>query len=146
MLGFGRKTVDPTAVITAAVERVVARALGDAESALKLTTDITELRQKLEKLKIEKDRQDEQFKAREREIEHKVGLERKRQEFEIQQAKREAQVSIREENLKADRERFDEQLKFHEDRFTSEVGYLKDILTKLMERLPEEKITTTRRR
>ena len=71
---------------------------------------------------------------------HKVGLERKRQEFEIKQAKREATVNIREENLSADRDRFENQMKFQEERFTKEVKYLKDMMNKMMERLPSAEI------
>jgi len=74
-----------------------------------------------------------------------VGLERKRQEFEIEQAKRETTVAVREENLKADKDRFAEQLKFHEDRFATEVGYLKDMMGQLMERLPTAEIKIARR-
>lgn len=143
---FGFRKVDVETTITRAVEAVVYKALGKAENAIALAGDLVKLREELETLKIEKTRKEEEFKTREREIEHKVGLERKRQEFEREQAKREASVSIREENLKADRKRFEEQLQFHESRFTAEVGYLKDILGRVLKRLPSEEITTTRRR
>lgn len=143
---FGFRKVDVETTITRAVETVVYKALGKAENAIALAGDLMKLREELETLKIEKGRKEEEFKTKEREIEHKVGLERKRQEFEREQAKREASVSIREENLKADRKRFEEQLKFHEDRFTSEVGYLKDILGDVLKRLPSEEITTIRKR
>jgi hypothetical protein len=126
-----------------AVERVVRDALGDAESVLARVREVATLREQIETLKIEKGRKEEEGARREREVEHKVGLERARQKFEVEQSKREATVSIREENLKADRERFDEQLKFHEDRFTSEVGYLKEILGDIVKRLPSAELTGT---
>lgn len=140
---FGKKldTSVTEKAIREAVERVVKSALGDAESALAKVREITTLRSDIETLKIEKGRKEEEAARREREIEHKVGLERKRQEFEIEQSKREATVSIREENLKADRERFEEQLKFHEDRFSKEVGYLKEILADIVKRLPSAEFT-----
>lgn len=131
-------------VISAVVEKVVRSAMKDAESALKLTGDLTKLKKDLETLKIEKDRKEEEFKTREREIEHKVGLERKRQEFEVGAAKREALVTVREENLKADRSRLEEQMKFQNDRFTSEVSYLKDMMGQMLERLPSANIEITR--
>ncbi len=127
------------------VERVVRQALEDADTTLARIGDVTQLREEIETLKIEKGRKEEEFAKKEREIEHKVGLERKRQEFEIEQAKRETTVAVREENLKADKDRFAEQLKFHEDRFATEVGYLKDMMGQLMERLPTAEIKIARR-
>lgn len=56
-----------------------------------------------------------------REVEHKVGLERKRQEFEIQQAKRETEVKVREENLAADKERFKAEMNFQREHLQSEI-------------------------
>ena len=101
---------------------------------------VLELKANVEDLEISKGRKKEEFDKREREIEHKVGLEKKRQEFEIQQAKREATVSIKEENLKADKERFEEQMTFHEERFKEEVGYLKKMVGQVLERLPSAEI------
>lgn len=143
---FGSPTLkDTERVVRETVERIVKDALQDAESALASAGKITKLREELETLRIEKGRKEEEFAKKEREIEHKVGLERKRQEFEIEQAKRETTVAVREENLKADKDRFAEQLKFHEDRFATEVGYLKDMMGQLMERLPTAEIKIARR-
>lgn len=135
---FGKENLKKT-------ERVVKSAMGDANNALRLTGDVTRLREELETLKIEKARKDEEFAKKEREIEHKVGLERKRQEFEIEQAKRETSVTVREENLSADRKRFEEQLEFHQTRFETEVKYLHEMAEKLMERLPSADILVPRR-
>lgn len=139
--------------IESVVREVMTRAIEDTESflsKLKSTFDIgaqiLKLKEELEVLKIEKGRKEEEFAKREREIEHKVGLERKRQEFEIKQAKREALVGVREENLKADQERFSEQLKFHEDRFSKEVGYLKEMLGEMLKRLPSAEISIEEKR
>lgn len=139
--------------IESVVREVMTRAIEDTESFLSkikssfdVASHIVKLREELETLKIEKGRKEEEFAKKEREIEHKVGLERKRQEFEIQQAKREAIVGVKEENLKADQARFAEQLKFHEDRFTKEVGYLKDMLGEMLKRLPSAEITIEEKR
>lgn len=142
MFGNTRET---ERVVRETVEKIIKDAMGDAQNALRMTGDLTKLRQELETVKIEKARKDEEFARRERDIEHKVGLERKRQEFEVAQAKRESTVAVREENLKADKDRFAEQLKFHEDRFSTEVGYLKDILKEMMGRLPTADIKMTKR-
>jgi len=102
--------------------------------------------EEVETLKIERDRREEDYARKEREIEHKVGLERKRQEFELSSGRREATLKVREENLAADRKRFEEQMKFHEERFSQEVGYLKDLLGQIMERLPSAEIAITETR
>jgi hypothetical protein len=65
-----------------------------------------------------------------------VGLERKRQEFEISQSKREAIVAVREENLEADRQRFEEQMRFIMTRFETEVADQKGLMKEMLKRLP----------
>ena len=115
--------------------------LKSIKSVSDLSAKVKFLREELEKLKIEKARRDEEFERREREVEHKVGLERKRQEFELESGKKEAILKVREENLTADRKRFDEQMKFHDERFTAEVGYLKDMLADIVKRLPTAEFT-----
>jgi len=132
--------------VTEAVERIVRGALADAESVLTRLGDLTKLRAEIETLKIEKGRTDEDYARKDREIEHKVGLERKRQETEIGLAKREAILGAQEEALKADRKRFEDQLEFHEKRFTAEVGYLKDLIGDLAKRLPEIRVEEKRGR
>lgn len=112
-------------------------------SVTDLNKKVKELRGQIETLEIEKERADEDFARREREIEHKIGLERKRQEFEVEAAKREATVSLREENLAADRKRFEDQMEFQTQRFTKEVGYLKEIIGQLAERLPTTELSGT---
>lgn len=130
--------------IERSLKRVVEQAMSEAARTVGRAEDAHALRQEIETLKIEKGRREEEFSRREREVEHKVGLERKRQEFEISQSKREATVTIREENLKADRDRFEAQMKFHDDRFTQEVGYLKTMVSEMLERLPSADISITR--
>lgn len=129
-----------TRVVRDAVEKVVREALANAQSSIDRIGTAAQLKEEIEKLKIEKARREEEFDRREREVEHKVGLERKRQEFEIAQSKREATVTVREENLKADRERFEQQLSFQNDRFTTEVGYLKDMISGMLKRLPSAEV------
>ncbi len=122
--------------IQADAMRRIESELSGIKSVSDLSDRVKSLREKISKLEIEKSQKDEEFARREREIEHKVGLERKRQEMELAAGTREAKLSVREENLKADRERFTEQMKFHDERFTAEVGYLKDMIGTIMERLP----------
>lgn len=135
-------------VVDDAIRRIVNELSADVAKDLRgirdmadLSGRVKELREQVEKLEVEKARKTEEFNRREREVEHKVGLERKRSTFEVESAKREAILSVREENLAADRERFEEQIRFHEDRFTKEVGYLKELMGQIMKRLPDINIT-----
>ena len=142
MFLFGRgKAVE---VLTDLQKDILARVEGDLKgirSVVDLAAKVKALREEKEKLEIEAARRDEAFARKEREIEHKVGLERKRQEFELASGKREATLSVREENLAADRKRFEEQMAFHEKRFTEEVSYLKQIIGDIAERLPTANFT-----
>lgn len=97
---------------------------------------ITDLRGEIETLKIEKARKQEEHAKEERELRHMIGLEKKRQEFEIASATRETTLKVREENLAADKLRFSEEMKFQRERFETEVGYLKDMMKDILERLP----------
>lgn len=110
-------------------KRVVSQELTLTEEVVRLKKDIVEL-------EIKKSQKDEAHAKEDRELRHMIGLEKKRQEFEIEQSKRETTVTVREENLAADKKRFEDQMKFHDERFTAEVGYLKGLLGEVLERLP----------
>ena len=145
---FGR-TNSTEETIRKTVERILRSVLENAETTLgkiktvaDLNQEVRGLREAAETARIEKDRKDEVFAKKERVIEHKVGLERTRQKFESEQAKREASVTVREENLAADRNRFEDQMKFQQERFTEEVKYLKDMVGQVLKRLPDASIYT----
>lgn len=123
-----------------ALERVEGELKG-IKNVTDLSDRVKSLREQCEKMEIEKGRKEEEGQRREREIEHKIGLERKRQEFELTSGKRDAVLQVREENLTADRKRFEEQMKFQEERFTKEVGYLKEMLAEIVKRLPSAEFT-----
>lgn len=110
-------------------------------SVADLSDRVKSLREEIETLRIEKARKQEEFDRKEREIEHKVGLERERQKVELANAKRDATLTVREENLAADRKRFEDQMKFQEERFAKEVGYLKEMLGEIIQRLPSAEFT-----
>ena len=108
----------------------------EARDKVKLEAKLTDLKKQIADMEIDKDRLTEAHEREKREVKHMVGLEKKRQEFEIDQAKRETTVKVREENLTADRKRFEEQMEFTTDRFKDEVGYLKDLMGQVLDRLP----------
>lgn len=124
------------AVADDAIQRVQAEMVG-LRSVGELTAKIIKLKGEVSDLEIAKATREEEFARREREVEHKVGLERKRQEFELESGKRDAVLKVREENLAADKKRFEEQMAFHEKRFAEEVGYLKNMVAQVLERLPD---------
>lgn len=115
----------------------------EAKARVKLEGEITALKKDIAGLEIRRDKITEDHEREKREVKHMVGLERKRQEFEIDQAKRETTVTVREENLAADRARFEEQMKFLTDRFEQEVGYLKEAFESVLDRLPTVTVDKT---
>lgn len=118
------------------------------QNYLDLSKEVNGLREEKNQLIIDKNLIDEKYEKREREIEHKLGLERQRQEQELKLAIREQTVKLQEVALVEDRKRFEGQMAFHEKRFTEEVTYLKDMIKPLLEALPKMTIkeTNTRRR
>ena len=110
--------------------------LREHAKGLELATSVLNLKKQINDLEIEKSKLKEQHEREERELRHMIGLEKKRQEFEIEQSKRETKLTIQQENLAADKKRFEDQMKFHETRFTEEVGYLKEMISNVLERLP----------
>lgn len=100
--------------------------------AIDLSEEVKKLTQQVSTLEIKKSKIEEDFAKERREIEHKLGLEKNRQKQELELGLREQQIKLREENLKADRDRFEANMKFMNDRFSTEVGYLKDMITKLV--------------
>jgi hypothetical protein len=114
------------------------------EQATTLLEEVDGLKRKIADLKIDESRLTEKHERERREVEHMVGLERKRQEFEIDQARREAEVEVKTTALAADRKRFEEQMEFMVKRLESEVTYLKDdILKAVLDRLPTVTVDRT---
>ena len=112
------------------------RALEHKDRAGLLTEEITGLKRQISDLEIAKAKTEEAFAREERELRHMIGLEKKRQEFEIQSAKTETSLKVREENLSADRKRFDEQMEFNTERFEKMETYLKEMMSEILKRLP----------
>ena len=110
--------------------------LREHAKGLELATSVLNLKKQINDLEIEKSKLKEVHEREERELRHMIGLEKKRQEFEIEQSKRETKLTVQQENLAADKKRFEDQMKFHETRFTEEVSYLKEMIGNVLERLP----------
>lgn len=104
--------------------------------AVELSDEVVNLKVQISTLEIDKAKLKEAHEREDRELRHMIGLEKKRQEFEVASAKRETELKVREENLAADKARFAEQMKFQTDRFEKEVGYLKEMVGQVLERLP----------
>lgn len=143
--------------IDQAVDKAFAKQLENlANSTAALQVQITELKgerdalkrvkslqEQISRLEIDKAKIVEDNDRKIRETTHMVGLERKRQEFEAEQAKKgieharkEAILEVQAENLETERAAFVKEMKFREERFTQEVGYLKDLMTQILDRLP----------
>ena len=113
--------------------RAEIKALRDERDSVQ---ELTDLRRDVERLKLEKDRLAEDNARKIRETEHKVGLLKTKQDHEVANAKRETKVEVREENLSADKKRFEDEMKFQREHMQREVDRFDGIAKALMERLP----------
>jgi hypothetical protein len=140
MFGFGAKQKEALErAVKEQVGEIVGNALADATAGLgklkqigTLEKKVVSLKEELRDLEIGKKAVEADHAEETREIEHKIGLEKKRQEFETDTAKREAIVAVKEENLEADKARFENQMEFIQNRFSEEVGYLKEIVGQVL--------------
>jgi len=107
--------------------------------AQKLEGEIATLKRDLTDKQIEYDREHERWEREKREVEHMVGLQRKRSEFEADAAGREAKLAVREENLTAQQKRFDEHVAFIEKRFDQQFASLEKLTGQILERMPTTK-------
>lgn len=145
---FGVKT-DPTSERfdtlmeeLADLKSKVAELRGDRDGhkrAKTLENELSTLKRELTDKQIEFDREQEKWDRERREVEHMVGLQRKRSEFDTEAASREAKLSVREENLKAQQERFEEHTAFIEKRFDQQFASLEKLTGQILERLPTTK-------
>jgi regulator of replication initiation timing len=120
----------------------VAELKGDragVSKAIKLETELSKLKRDLTDKQIEFDREQEKWDREKREVDHMVGLQRKRGDFEIKAAGREATLAVREENLKSEREQFEKQTKFRQDQFDQQFDSLNGLMEKFLERMPTTK-------
>lgn len=98
---------------------------------------IESLEQEISKLKIEKSVEEEKFARREREVTHKLGLERLRQEQEAASHKREAELDVREHNISAEEKRFTSQMEFERKHFEEKIQALNVLVEKVFEKIPQ---------
>jgi len=121
-------------------------ALTEVENA---TQQVVELQKQVAILNAEKSNIEEGFNRRE--IEHKTGLLRAEIEAEQRQAQKDFELRVQEAKLEAravglqEREKgFAEKMTFIETRFTEEVGYLKEMVKNMSDRLPDAHILATK--
>ena len=107
------------------------------------TEDLTRLREQIAELEINKNKLIADQAERERATKHKVGLLMEKQEQDKAHQDRmneitlrEARAGVREENLAADRKRFEEQIEFVQTQIKGEIDRFMTLQQQLMERLP----------
>lgn len=111
---------------------------------VELSDEVLRLKTQISDLEVKKSTLEEKHAREDRELRHMIGLEKKRQEVEIEQAKRETGLTVREENLAADKKRFGEEMTFQRQRFEEEVKYLKDMMGQILSRLPDVNVELRR--
>jgi len=98
---------------------------------------IESLESEISKLRIEKSVKEEEFARKEREVTHKLGLERLRQEQDNLSSKREALLNIKEHNLSAEEKRFKDQMEFERKHLEGQIKSLNVLVEKVFEKIPE---------
>ncbi len=124
------------------IEDVVTQAVAKLRDFSDVEAERETLKRQVEDLKIEKRGIEAGFAEERRTIEHKVGLEQRRQEQELALGKREAVLAVGESNLKAQQEQFQKNMAFMQGRFEEEVKAQRQLVEKMMERLPSAEIIT----
>ena len=112
------------------------RQLNGLDQVGNLTAELIALKKQVTDLEIQRAQKQEEWDRGDRELRHMIGLEKKRQEFEIDAAKQSTMLTVRQENLEADKKRFSEEMAFQRERFEKEVGYLKEMMADILARLP----------
>lgn len=142
-----RKTPDATlAGIAEKIETLtkrVAELKGEREARteeLGLSTRVVELQREKTRVEIELDRVKEKSEREQRAIDHKLGLHRKQVQVEMELAKREQVVTVREEALTHQQKRFEDEMKFMRERMQGEIDRLSSLTAEILERLPSWKV------
>lgn len=151
---YARRTLDS---LTQQVEQVATQLaeLRGERSTLELETRIDSLSREKERLLSEMADLANEKKRQELDVEHKLGLHREQIESERRimlaeaaaeriRSVEEAKLAVREENLTAERERFEQEIEFRTQRFEAEAETLRNLTTQILERLPNVTATFTR--
>lgn len=135
---FGKERQELSGAI-ADLKRAVAdlRIEREAEDrALGLTKNVARLTKEAEDLKIAKSRITEEHEREKREVEHLVGLQKRRGEWEAKKAAEEARLEVNKGNLAAEQKRFEKEMDFMRKRMEAEIGSLREMYAAVLERLP----------
>lgn len=117
--------------------KALRRERDDTTRADRLAQEIEGLQRKIVELEIKESKIQEEHAREKREVEHFVGLEKKRQAQEIELARRDTELRVRQENLDADKARFKGEMDFQREHLQREVDRVERILTAVLERLPD---------
>lgn len=126
--------------------RAIASGTQSGNSVEGFAAEILTLKREISDLTIQKSQKEEEFTRRERDLQHMIGLEKKRQEVELTQAKRDATLTVREEALKSEKEEFKRQLEFNSTRFKEHETFIDKTLQAILERLPSINVSVKKGR
>lgn len=124
-------------IVRKTVEQMTTDTENRFEQMHKKFRTIEALEQEISKLKIEKSVEEEKFARREREVTHKLGLERMRQEQDAVNSKKEMELNIREKNISAEEERFKKQMEFEREQLQNQINNLSILVQKVFDKIPE---------
>lgn len=114
--------------------------LAEFAEQYELAEQVVSLKQQVTELEIQKSKKDEDFARQQREIDHKIGLERKRAEQDNKNAIAEAKLAVREANLDEEKTRVQEQMDFMEKRLNQELDSMRHMTEKVMDFIPKVEV------
>lgn len=110
---------------------------GDLRTRDELEQKVAQLRRDLTQKQIDYDREAEKWARERREVEHKVGLQQEKADFDADAARRTAILEVREENLTAAQEQAAKELAFTKEQMQVTQAFLEQNFAKVLERLPD---------
>lgn len=110
--------------------------LTEKAETLNVVAEYEQVKKRLADAEIDAAKLQEKHDRERREIEHHVGLHKLQVEHEIANAKKEAELAVREEGLNAQKDQFQDQMKFMEARMQDEIASQRDLMEKILGRLP----------
>jgi hypothetical protein len=107
-----------------------------AAQELTLQGQVNKLKSQIVELEIQRDKKQEDFDRRERELKHMIGLEQQRQKVETEQAKQGAVLEVKQQALTEQQARFTSQMEFQKKQFDKQVDSLENLMGQILQRLP----------
>ena len=131
--------VESLALLDEAVKNVQEK-LDKIRNVADYQAELDRLREEASGLRILNEEKKAEWDRKQTDIEFKVGLDRRRHEQELELSKRETVLTVREENLSKDIQRFEDRMNDQREAMKAEMDSLRTLTGQLLERLPDARM------